>query len=171
MKINISLLLCLFCFLSVLNGQISFLQDHIIKWQNGLKNTEEVMNTLPDSLWTFKPVKEEMSFREQVLHITQNMYWLSSSYLNGENIGLKIKEEGQSIQEIKSQYQDIGKYTLRVLRNLQENDLSERVNFFAGNLTRWQIFELMHDHHTHHRGQIIVYLRLNGLKPPKYVGW
>jgi uncharacterized damage-inducible protein DinB len=30
---------------------------------------------------------------------------------------------------------------------------------------------LMHDHHTHHRGQIIVYLRLNGLKPPKYVGW
>lgn len=171
MKINISILLCLFCFLSVLNGQISFLQDHIIKWQNGLKNTEEVMNTLPDSLWTFKPVKEEMSFREQVLHITQNMYWLSSSYLNGENIGLKIKEEGQSIQEIKSQYQDIGKYTLRVLRNLQENDLSERVNFFAGNLTRWQIFELMHDHHTHHRGQIIVYLRLNGLKPPKYVGW
>jgi len=171
MKKNIGLLLCLSCFLSVLNGQISFLQDHIIKWQNGLKSTAEVMNTLPDSLWTFKPVKEEMSFREQVLHITQNMYWLSSSYLNGENIGFKIKEEGQSIQEIKSQYQDIGKYTLRVLRNLQENDLSERVNFFAGNLTRWQIFELMHDHHTHHRGQIIVYLRLNGLKPPKYVGW
>lgn len=171
MKKIIGLLLCLSCFLSVLNGQISFLQDHIIKWQNGLKYTEEVMNTLPDSLWTFKPVKEEMSFREQVLHITQNMYWLSSSYLNGENIGLKIKEEGQSIQEIKSQYQDIGKYTLRVLRNLQENDLSERVNFFAGNLTCWQIFELMHDHHTHHRGQIIVYLRLNGLKPPKYVGW
>jgi uncharacterized damage-inducible protein DinB len=112
-----------------------------------------------------------MSFREQVLHITQNMYWLSSTYLNGESLGLKIKDEGQSIQDIKSQYLEIGKYTLKVLQNLEENELSERVNFFAGNLTRWQIFELMHDHHTHHRGQIIVYLRLNGFKPPKYVGW
>ena len=171
MKKKISLILCLSFFLSVMNGQISFIQDHITKWTNGLKYTEDVMNTLPDSLWNFKPDKEEMSFREQVLHITQNMYWLSSTYLNGESLDLKIKDEGQSIQEIKSQYLEIGKYTLEVLQNLEENELSERVNFFAGNLTRWQIFELMHDHHTHHRGQIIVYLRLNGFKPPKYVGW
>ena len=171
MKKNISLILYLSFFLSTLNGQISFLQDHIIKWQNGLKYTEDVMNALPDSLWNFKPVKVEMSFREQVLHITQNMYWLSSTYLNDKNTGLKIKDEGQSIQEIKAKYQEIGKYTLEVLRNLKENELTERVHFFAGNLTRWQIFELMHDHHTHHRGQMIVYLRLNGFKPPKYVGW
>jgi uncharacterized damage-inducible protein DinB len=171
MKKNIGLILYLSFFLSTLNGQISFLQDHIIKWQNGLKYTEDVMNALPDSLWNFKPVKEEMSFREQVLHITQNMYWLSSTYLNDKNTGLKIKDEGQSIQEIKAKYQEIGKYTLEVLRNLKENELTERVHFFAGNLTRWQIFELMHDHHTHHRGQMIVYLRLNGFKPPKYVGW
>jgi uncharacterized damage-inducible protein DinB len=171
MKKNIGLILYLSFFLSTLNGQIHFLQDHIIKWQNGLKYTEDVMNTLPDSLWNFKPVKEEMSFRDQVLHITQNMHWLSSTYLNGENVGLKIKDEGQSNQEIKAQYLEIGKYTLGVIRNLKENELTERVPFFAGNLTRWQIFELMHDHHTHHRGQIIVYLRLNGFKPPKYVGW
>ena len=92
MKKNISLILCLSCFLSVMNGQISFIQDHITKWTNGLKYTEDVMNTLPDSLWNFKPVKEEMSFREQVLHITQNMYWLSSTYLNDESLGLKIKD-------------------------------------------------------------------------------
>ena len=171
MKKKLSLLFYLFFFLSTSNGQISFLQDHITKWTNGLKYTEDVMNTLPDSLWNFKPVKEEMSFREQVLHITQNMYWLSSTYLNDKNTGLKIKDEGQSIQEIKTKYQEIAKYTIGVLRNLRENDLTEKVHFFAGNLTRWQIFELMHDHHTHHRGQIIVYLRLNGFKPPKYVGW
>ena len=121
MKKIIGLLLCLSCFLSILNGQISFLQDHITKWQNGLKYTEDVINMLPDSLWTFKPDKEEMSFREQVLHITQNMYWLSSTYLNGESLGLKIKDEGQSIQDIKSQYLEIGKYTLKVLQNLEEN--------------------------------------------------
>jgi len=24
---------------------------------------------------------------------------------------------------------------------------------------------------THHRGQLVVYLRLNGILPPNYVGW
>ena len=29
----------------------------------------------------------------------------------------------------------------------------------------------MDNHLAHHRGQLIVYLRLMGLKPPSYVGW
>lgn len=163
----LSILACL----TSINGQITFLPDNLTKWENGLKYTEDIFNSMPDSLWTFKPTKEEMSFREQILHITQNMYWLSSSYLKGENLSLKTKDTGQSSNEIKTQYQEIGKYTLSVLKQLKESDLPERVDFFAGNFTRWQIIQLMHDHHTHHRGQIIVYLRLNGIKPPKYIGW
>jgi len=30
---------------------------------------------------------------------------------------------------------------------------------------------LLNDHQTHHRGQLVVYLRLNGIKPPAYIGW
>jgi uncharacterized damage-inducible protein DinB len=29
--------------------------------------------------------------------------------------------------------------------------------------------EMIADHITHHRGQMLVYMRLNGLKPPRYV--
>jgi uncharacterized damage-inducible protein DinB len=156
---------------AALTGQISGLADYVIKWENGLKYTEDIFNLMPDSLWTFKPVEEEMSFRKQILHISQNMYWLSSSYLKGENLSLDIKDTNQSVSEIKRQFQEIGTYTLSVLRNLSENDLEAKVSFFAGNFSRWQIVHLLHDHHTHHRGQLIVYLRLNGIKPPKYVGW
>ena len=99
------------------------------------------------------------------------MYWLSSSYLNGEKMSLDFKDVGQSVSSIKSHFKETGKYTLSVLKKMEEKELAEKVNFFAGNLTRWQIFELMHDHHTHHRGQLIVYLRLNAIKPPKYIGW
>ncbi len=38
-------------------------------------------------------------------------------------------------------------------------------------MTERQIINLMNDHLTHHRAQAIVYLRLNGVMPPKYVGW
>ena len=167
----IFLTVCILTCLTTLNGQVNFLPDNLTKWENALKYTEDIFNMMPDSLWTFKPVGEEMTFREQILHITQNMYWLSSSYLKGENMSLKIKDTGQSVSEIKTQYRETGKYTLSVLKKLEEKDLLERVNFFAGPFSRWQIIQLLHDHHTHHRGQIIVYLRLNGIKPPKYVGW
>jgi len=160
-----------FLCLMPLNGQIQFMQDHIVKWENGLDYSSQLFELMPDSLWNFKPVNEEMSFREQVLHLTQNMYWLSSSYLNGEKMSLDFKDVGQSVSSIKSHFKETGKYTLSVLKKMEEKELAEKVNFFAGNLTRWQIFELMHDHHTHHRGQLIVYLRLNAIKPPKYIGW
>ena len=171
MKIILVIILFAFPFAGIAQSNQMLIESHLVKFKNAKTYTLAIAEKLDEDKFDFKPVKEEMTFREQVLHITQNMYWLSSTYLNGESLGLKIKDEGQSIQDIKSQYLEIGKYTLKVLQNLEENELSERVNFFAGNLTRWQIFELMHDHHTHHRGQIIVYLRLNGFKPPKYVGW
>ncbi|WP_374662973.1 DinB family protein [Parasegetibacter sp. NRK P23] len=38
-------------------------------------------------------------------------------------------------------------------------------------MSKLQIINLLSDHQTHHRGQLLVYLRLCGLTPPKYVGW
>jgi len=35
--------------------------------------------------------------------------------------------------------------------------------------TRRQFFMLMADHVTHHRAQMLVYLRLKGIVPPKYI--
>ncbi|OYY03206.1 MAG: DinB family protein, partial [Sphingobacteriia bacterium 35-40-5] len=34
-----------------------------------------------------------------------------------------------------------------------------------------QFLNLIQDHQTHHRAQLIVYLRLNMLNPPNYTGW
>ncbi|MEM6517680.1 MAG: DinB family protein, partial [Bacteroidota bacterium] len=36
------------------------------------------------------------------------------------------------------------------------------------------VFKIMNftiDHVTHHRGQATIYLRMNGIKPPDYIGW
>jgi uncharacterized damage-inducible protein DinB len=54
---------------------------------------------------------------------------------------------------------------------MNTGQMDEKVKFFAGPITRRQILILMHDHQTHHLGQLIVYLRLKGIKPPDYIGW
>jgi uncharacterized damage-inducible protein DinB len=54
---------------------------------------------------------------------------------------------------------------------MDKDDLSTQVDFFAGPKTKLQILNIIQDHVTHHRGQLIVYLNLKGIKPPEYVGW
>ena len=49
-----------FLCLMPLNGQIQFMQDHIVKWENGLDYSSQLFELMPDSLWNFKPVNEEM---------------------------------------------------------------------------------------------------------------
>ena len=35
-------------------------------------------------------------------------------------------------------------------------------------IAKWKLILFGMDHVTHHRGQMVVYLRLNGIKPPQY---
>ena len=58
-----------------------------------------------------------------------------------------------------------------VIKNTKPENLKDEVEFFAGPKTKLQILNLLQDHVTHHRGQLIVYLNLNEIKPPSYVGW
>ncbi len=38
-------------------------------------------------------------------------------------------------------------------------------------LNKIQFLNLIEDHQTHHRAELLVYLRLNNIKPPEYIGW
>ena len=47
------------------------------------------------------------------------------------------------------------------------------VNFFVSDvpMNKKNIFQLLLDHITHHRSQLVLNLRLCGIKPPRYIGW
>ena len=141
------------------------------KWENAKVYALDMAELMPEEFYDFKPVPEEMSFREQLLHIVQNMQWLSTSYLfedkNKTGKDAKPKDKASVIKMLNNAY-NIG---LNAHKNISTKQLNEIVPFFAGPMSRRQILILMHDHQTHHVGQLIVYLRLKGIKPPDYVGW
>lgn len=149
-----------------------FIQEAALKWTNAAAYTLEVARAMPPEQYNFRPTPEEMSFGEQLEHMAENMMWLSSNYLTGISVEspLLIKE-GRNPEEIIA-LMELALNTAReaILRANPEG-LSATVDFFAGPMTRRQIILLLHDHHTHHRGQLVVYLRLNGIKPPRYRGW
>lgn len=149
----------------------SLINDLAVKWKNAKAYTLQMANMMPEENYGFKPVPEEMSFGQQLLHIADNINWLSSSYLYGnkppDNSDTSSLNKQAVISRVSAAYDSAYAAQLR----LTDAQLNETVDFFAGPKTRRQILILLHDHQTHHVGQIIVYLRLKGIKPPDYIGW
>lgn len=149
-----------------------FLDAAITKLQNSKEYTLKVANKMPEEKYGFKPVPDEMSFGEQLLHIAANLNWLTSSYITSSKspvtkAATQVQKKGEIIQVLSNTYD----LAIAALKSFEATHLADTVSFFAGPKTKLQIINLISDHQTHHRAQMIVYLRLNGIKPPGYVGW
>ncbi|SFU27077.1 Uncharacterized damage-inducible protein DinB (forms a four-helix bundle) [Pustulibacterium marinum] len=148
------------------NTPISAWQE---KWENSKNYLLEIAESMPQEHYNYKPTEREMTFAEQLVHIANNINWLSNTYFEGEKIdkfeGITDKEEIIAI--LKNAFEN-GK---TAVANTKELDLKTTVDFFAGPKTKLQILNLLQDHVTHHRAQTIVYLNLKGIEPPRYSGW
>lgn len=163
-------------FLTVFFSTFGFSQNESIdafleKWKNSKDYLVEIAKAMPEEKYNYKPTEREMSFGEQLMHIKGNMDWLSTSYFKAEKFDKKKGEERYSKEEIIFMLENSFDEVSEIIKNTKPENLKEKVEFFAGPKTKLQILNLLQDHVTHHRGQLIVYLNLNEIVPPKYVGW
>ena len=152
-------------------AQVEVVATFIEKWDNSKDYLVAVAEAMPEDKYDYKPAEREMSLREQLFHIQDNMNWLGTTHFSGEKYVKKEAVKGlskaQMIQEIKASFYKAKAF----VQKTNDAELSQKVDFFAGPKSKLQILNLMQDHVTHHRAQILVYLNLNGIQPPKYVGW
>jgi uncharacterized damage-inducible protein DinB len=152
-------------------AQVEVVSTFIEKWDNSKDYLVAVAQAMPEDKYDYKPTAREMTFREQLFHIQENMNWLSTTYFLGEQHAKKEEVKGlskaQIILNIIASF-DAAKARVQKIKDVE---LSQKVDFFAGPKSKLQILNLMQDHVTHHRAQILVYLNLNQIQPPKYVGW
>jgi uncharacterized damage-inducible protein DinB len=115
-----------------------------------------------------------MTFKEQIFHIAENIYWLSSTYLKEENklpIDLKNQTREVDKKELSIFLNEAYNYGLEAIKDLDESTLLKEFKWRGGKLNKIQFLNLIQDHQSHHIGQLIVYLRLNNIEPPSYIGW
>ena len=167
---TLSIFICFIC-ISIDSNAQDFLSDFKLKWKNAAEYTMEFARAMPEDHYAYTPTPIEMTFREQLKHIAGNMVWLCSSYLNGSKTTLDPAKSGNSKKEIIAMLEQSFAYTNQTINQLTEKDLNHIVDFVAGKMSRRRIMLLLTDHVTHHRGQLVVYLRLKGVEPPAYRGW
>ena len=174
MKTFLSILLLSYSFTGIAQSNQLLINSHLEKFKNAKSYTLSMAEKLDEQKYDFKPVKEEMSFKEQLVHIGENIYWLSSTYIKEEPNPSNVKK-GNSNEMSKKQVMqflnDAYEYGLKAMGELDEKSLSKEFNWNGGKLNKYQFLNLIQDHQTHHVGQLIVYLRINNIEPPKYIGW
>ncbi|MEM7185097.1 MAG: DinB family protein [Bacteroidota bacterium] len=141
------------------------------KWENSKTYLIDIADQMPEEHFDFKPTEQQRTFQEQLLHIKGNIDWLSGSYFSSSEYKKEALPEtltkAETLELLKASFEAAAV----LIEATSEETLSDTVSFFAGPKTKLQILNLLQDHVTHHRGQLLVYLNLKDIKPHRYVGW
>ena len=173
------LLLFSFTTLALTSFSQSFLQDLSFRWEKAKAYTIAVAQAMPDSEYKFKPTEAEGTFAEALTHICTGIDLHAQIFIKARKEEELPKEqrrklfsaEGKTKQEIIDLITKTFDDAAQVIKNFDSSKLEETVNFFGKTRTKLQMFLLLSDHVTHHRAQLLVYLRLKGIEPPDYIDY
>lgn len=159
---------------SLFAQQSSFIVEYLERLENSRKYLILVAESMPEDKYDFRATPESMSFAENLMHIGWAMDWHCQSLLGNReprdwSTDTELKVDNKSKKEMIATIDKIFDTTVEFILNFEEEKLDQRLDYFGLDRTKRQILLLMADHITHHRGQMLVYLRLNGIKPPRYI--
>ncbi|WP_397444773.1 DinB family protein [Polaribacter sp. R77954] len=151
-----------------------FIKDYIERLENSRKYTLLVAEKMPEEKYNFKAAEGSLSFAQNFLHIGFAMNWHSKTLLKGkktkswqEDTVFKVakKSKKEMIALIDTTFDE----AILHIKNFDKSKLDDKLDYFGLTRSKRQILLLLADHITHHRAQMLVYLRLNGIVPPRYV--
>jgi uncharacterized damage-inducible protein DinB len=141
-------------------------------WQRASDYMLEVAEAMPANKYNFKPLEGSMTFHEQLTHVVGNLSFLTSRITGERPDFFKSKKpEELSKEEMIVVVGEALKYVRLLVEEADDQMLRENIEFRGEKMTKENIFYLMRDHASHHRGQAILYLRMNGIEAPMYRGW
>lgn len=135
--------------------------------------TVECAAAMPEEKYSFRPVPEVRSFGQQMVHIAQANGSIMEWHVEGKKnptwpYSGDGKERVISKPDVIAQLNASYAYIQKGLSQITDGMLLDRLKTEMGEFSRYWGLHLILDHATHHRGQAVVYLRLNGIKPPEY---
>ena len=153
-----------------------FKAEFVSLWKTMKDYTLQVADSMPADKYDFRPSDEVRTFGQQMKHLSYSSQFFINVFFNGEmtEFDQTIEEKGMSKEEIIPYMNQAFDSVLEAAENINDENLNEQVEIIfvptdpKPRLSRRQLFVFIRDHVTHHRGQAIVHLRMNGIVPPSY---
>ena len=145
----------------------SVVKELVATWQRAATDIIDVAEAMPEEKYAYKPTPEISTFRDQLVHVAG----IAQRFIDSAK-GTK-SESGQPHKAMtKAEVITLLKQTLQtgqeMLGSLTDAQLLEQVKFPFGDrmVTRFTFWLGPLYQFRNHHGQLVVYLRLNGIVPP-----
>lgn len=124
-----------------------------------------VAEAMPADKYSFKTHPESMTFGELMSHIATTNYQFCAGLSDAAPPPLPSPTEKDAIVKFLS---DSFSYCSAIIDGMSEAQLSAPHDSPDGRMPGRDVLLAMYIHVAHHRGQAEIYLRDNGIKPPRY---
>ncbi len=134
------------------------------QWEDIRYNVVKTAEVVPEAKYDFKPTPEVMSLREMLTHILQENYFFMARAAGERpaNPG-NPKTRTEMVKALNASYD----YGAKVLAGMTDAKAVEMVAGPGGQQTqRWAIALANIVDNMDHYGNLVVYMRLNGIVPP-----
>lgn len=156
---------------SASKSESKFIEDFEHHWGIAKGLAVAVAGAMPADDYSFRASPSEMSFAEQMTHITQTNYGYCSFIADAKPPYEEPKDVSKNGHKDKI-VKDLGDsfdYCTKIFDELTEAQLNDFHGQGKGRFNTRGVMLGVMVHMAHHRGQAEVYLRLKGIKPPEYV--
>jgi uncharacterized damage-inducible protein DinB len=147
----------------------SFLAPARATWESTRTLVTGLVEAMPEDKYDFKPTPTVRTFRDVVIHLVGENY-LFFGRVAGENLGnpaQNLKTRDELVKALRESYA----YGDRVWGTLTEPKALEMIEGRGGQkVQRWSAVLAAIQDNMNHYGNLVVYLRMNGVTPPRSAG-
>ncbi|HEY6344642.1 MAG TPA: DinB family protein [Bryobacteraceae bacterium] len=128
--------------------------------------TLKVADQMPEASYNFKLTPPQMSFAEQMVHLSQAMGAFLSAFSGAPpNLGNPASMNKKDVMAfMRKSFDD----AIAKVGALTPAQLSKTYNSGEGTMTGAELLLALMDHTTHHRASAEMYLRAKGITPTEY---
>jgi hypothetical protein len=145
----------------------SLAQELVATWERAAANMIDVADAMPEERYDFKPTPEVRTFREQLVHVAGTVQRFIDT-ANGTKRELEPPQKTMTkadVVQLLTQTFQAGK---AMIGSLTDAQMVEPVKFPFGDrmVSRYGFWMGPLLDGADHYGQLVIYLRLNGIVPP-----
>ena len=136
-------------------------------WARSMRLLITTAEAMPEDKWSYKSTPAQRSFGEQVMHIVQIDQKLLGG-LGGKTPAPQINMKPTSKADTVAALRQSLEYGAAIVKEFDDQGLLERVPgmFLGASASRVRLINFSMTHSQDVYGQMVVYLRLNGVVPP-----
>ncbi|HZI79949.1 MAG TPA: DinB family protein [Vicinamibacterales bacterium] len=128
-----------------------------------------LVNAMPDDKWSFKPTPAQQTFAERVMHVATIDLALLGTLGGKTPVPAITSPKATTKAEVVAALQTSFDYGAAVIKEFNDQQLAERIAsmpFLGPSVSRLKVIYFSMQHTNDIYGQLVVYLRLNGVTPP-----